>query len=191
MLILPRSANRRKPNSLMIVLAVEGEHTEEQYFKPLRDGKIDLEILSTENGFSAPKHIEKRMDSFLATNRGLEGGEFWLVMDVDRHYALQAVCDRAVGKGYKLAVSNPCFELWLWLHLAEADTSLITCTQLEAALKNALSGYNKSNVPTEKFHPNIETAIRRAKGLSGSAAQPIPAFPGTHVYQLMEHILIS
>jgi RloB-like protein len=191
MLILPRSANKRKPNSLMIVLSVEGEHTEEQYFKPLCDGKIDLEILSTEHGFSAPQHIEERMDSFLATNRGLEGGEFWLVMDVDRHHALQAVCARAVGKGYKLAVSNPCFELWLWLHLADVEMSLTTCTQLEAALKAAVGGYNKSNVPTDAFHPNIEIAIQRAKGLPGSAVQPVPAFPGTHVYELMERILIS
>ena len=191
MLILPRSANTRKPNSLMIVLAVEGEHTEEQYFKPLRGGKIDIEVLSTDAGFSAPQYIEARMDSFLATNRGLEGGEFWLVMDVDRHHALQAVCGRAVEKGYNLAVSNPCFELWLWLHLEDVDVSLTTCTQLEAALKTALGGYNKSNVPTDVFHPNIETAIRRAKVLPGSAAPPIPAFPGTHVYQLMERILIS
>ncbi|WP_395090675.1 RloB family protein [Armatimonas sp.] len=191
MLILPRSANTRKPNSLMIVLAVEGEHTEEQYFKPLRDGKIDLEILSTENGFSAPQHIEKRMDSFLATNRGLEGGEFWLVLDVDRHHALQEVCQRARQKGYHLAVSNPCFELWLWLHLEEVDINQKTCSQLEMALKTRLGGYNKSNLPVEDFHPYMETAIRRAKALPGSHTTPIPIFPGTQIYQLMERILLS
>jgi RloB-like protein len=191
MLILPRSANTRNPNSLMIVLAVEGEHTEEQYFKPLRNGKIDLEILSTENGFSAPQHIEERMDSFLATNRGLVGGEFWLVLDVDRHHALQEVCAQAVQKGYRLAVSNPCFELWLWLHLEEVDNNLKTCSQLETALRSRLGGYNKSNLPVADFHSNISTAIERAKALTGSNISPIPAFPGTQIYQLMEQILTS
>ena len=62
----------------MIVLAVEGAYTEEQYFKPLRHGQIDIEVLAADapHSLSSPQHIEARMDSFLATNRGLEGGEF-------------------------------------------------------------------------------------------------------------------
>lgn len=193
MLILPRSANTRRPNSLMIVLAVEGSHTEEQYFKPLRNGKIDIEVLSTDGEFSpsSPQHVEERMDSFLTLNQSLIGGEFWLVMDVDKHHRLLEVCMRATLKGYKLAVSNPCFELWLWLHHSDVDERFTNCQDLEIALRKALGSYNKSNLVIDSFHPYIATAINRAKALPRNSENPIPSFPGTHVYQLMERILAS
>ncbi|MGC4046478.1 MAG: RloB family protein [Armatimonas sp.] len=175
----------------MIVLAVEGEHTESQYFKPLRNGTLDIEILATEGNDSAPQHIESRMDAFLATNKGLESGDFWLVMDVDRWHQLGEVCQRAQDKGYKTAVSNPCFELWLWLHLANASTTMNTCSKLETALRSYLGSYNKSNLQIDQFHPHIENAMKRARGLSGNQTHPIPSFPGTHIPLLMERILGS
>jgi hypothetical protein len=173
----------------MIVLAAEGECTEEQYFKPLRRAHIDIEILVTDHGYSAPQYVEERMNSFITTNQGLIGGEFWLVMDVDHWHQLADVCQRAHEKGYQTAVSNPCFELWLWLHLADVDTSLDSCTKLEAALKTYPGGYNKSNLQVDRFHPNIAVAMKRAENLLGNGSYPIPEFPGTHVPRLMERIL--
>ena len=194
--ILPRSANSREPNSLMIVLAVEGSDTEGQYFKPLGDGKIDIEILSTPkkgefNGHCSPEHVEKRMDAFLVQTEGLVGGEFWLVMDVDDwpKQKLSKVCQRALSKGYQIAVSNPCFELWLWLHQNEPDETLDKCGKLEKALKKFPGGYNKSRLRVERFHPHIQNAIARSKALSGNDSHPVPGFPGTHVGRLVERIL--
>ncbi len=191
MLILPRSANRRAPNSLMIVLAVEGAYTEEQYFKPLRQGNIDIEVLVADGNLSAPKQVESRMDSFRLMNQGLNGGEFWLVMDVDRwpKVQLEEVCQRAQEKGYQTAVSNPCFELWLWLHLADVDTSLNNGDKLKSALKQFPGGYNEANLQVDRFHPGIQDAMERARNLSGNGSYPVPEFPGTHVPRLMERIL--
>ncbi len=82
-------------------------------------------------------------------------------------------------KGYYLAVSNPCFELWLLLHLNSleeySDTTLqefldnkkVTSnrTRLEMELVLQLGSYNKSNLETSSFLPFIKEAIERAKQL--------------------------
>jgi hypothetical protein len=45
--------------------------------------------------------------------------EVWCVFDVDEHPKLAEARDQANANGIQLAVSNPCFELWLLLHFQE------------------------------------------------------------------------
>lgn len=46
--------------------------------------------------------------------------EVWCVFDTDDHPHLNDAVQMARDNGVELAVSNPCFELWLLLHLRES-----------------------------------------------------------------------
>ncbi len=46
--------------------------------------------------------------------------EVWCVFDIDDHPHVPEARDMALGNGIKLAISNPCFELWILLHFRES-----------------------------------------------------------------------
>ena len=189
---LPRTDHVR--DATLCVVATEGTHTEKQYLEGLFGSlHLKLEVLSTgETGRSAPNHVLARLVDF---NRKYDLGpddERWLMVDVDHNQpqVLSSLCQEAKQRGFGLAVSNPCFEMWLWLHFADPDPADTTCQQLESHLRSTLGSYNKSNLDVSHYTPErIADAIGRAKSLPHNPAQPWPDFPGTHVYQLVEHLL--
>ncbi|MFZ4580430.1 MAG: RloB family protein [Myxococcota bacterium] len=69
-----------------------------------------------------------------AQDRGAEAGEgnarrsprrrVWCVFDRDQHEHFTEACNLAEGCGVQLAVSNPCFELWVLLHFEYRNTAV-------------------------------------------------------------------
>lgn len=59
------------------------------------------------------------------------GDELWICIDTDHwirggHQAeLSQVLQECRSKGYGVAISNPCFEVWLLMHFADVDDSLL------------------------------------------------------------------
>ena len=85
-------------------------------------------------------------------------------------------------------MSNPCFELWLLLHVADVQQPVAQCAGVEARLRAALGGYNKTNVPVEKLLPRVREAISRAKKLD-PGGNGWPQDVGTQVHELVEALL--
>lgn len=50
--------------------------------------------------------------------------EVWVVFDTDEHPNIPRACTEARDVGIGVAVSNPCFELWLILHRRDQTASL-------------------------------------------------------------------
>ncbi|MFM8475480.1 MAG: RloB domain-containing protein [Planctomycetaceae bacterium] len=69
--------------------------------------------------------------------------------------------------GLQVAVSNPCFELWLWLHFKDSP-GVIHRDDLQSRLRGLLGEYDK-NVHMDKFAPHIESAMTRASRLERDA----------------------
>lgn len=121
--LLPRSAYVR--DARLFVIAVEGEREEPWYFDGLvtcgylQTGRIRLVVLPPADGLSAPEHVAARLAAFEAAYALMPADPRWLVVDVDRHHNLQSVLNEAHRQGWQFAVSNPCFEVWLQLHLRE------------------------------------------------------------------------
>ncbi len=44
-----------------------------------------------------------------------------MVVDVDRWENLDEIVSRCIKEGFRAAVSNPCFELWLLLHFRSLE----------------------------------------------------------------------
>ena len=196
----------------LIIIASEGTNTERIYFEDMasseyyRNPRVHVEVLEHDNTASSPKHISLYLDNFkrkyhLALNKD---DELWLVIDRDRWTLaeLSSVASSCQQKHYLLACSNPCFELWLLLHIKSLDdynTSDLDAfaknkhispnrTLLERELLNLLGNYNKTNPDTSKFLPLVDIAISRARDLDTNPTARWPTCLGTRVYKLAESI---
>jgi len=99
----------------LIIIAAEGEKTEKQYFSVFQSLRVQVKVLHTEEGLSAPKHVFARLNEYRRAYDLKGDDQLWLVIDVD-HWPQEMLSEIAAGsvqKRFGLAVSNPCFEVWL------------------------------------------------------------------------------
>ena len=176
----------------LFVIATEGQETEKQYFSLFQNTRVQVKVLSTgPDGLSAPKHVLERLVHFQQEAQLGDEDELWLMVDVDRQRGqfLDEVTQIARESGCHLAISNPCFELWLLLHFAETDPADTDCQSLEKRLQELLDGYNKTKLKLSHYRPHIADAVSRAKSLEHRPNLRWPHFPGTHVYKVVEKLL--
>lgn len=189
--LLPRTEYVR--DAKLFVIAVEGRETEKQYFSLFNSSRVRIVILPAESDDkSAPRYVIERLADYEDQYNLGKDDERWLVWDVDHHRGqfLDEAAQFAQGSHYQLAISNPCFELWLRMHFTDADFSDINCQALKARLKKELGGYNWSNLNLSLYtRENITQAVMRAKALEGDRDTRWPQFPGTHVFKLVEKLL--
>ncbi len=198
--LLPRTTNVR--DSWLCVIATEGQETEKRYFAMFQNSRVEVYILPTlEDNKSSPNYVLDRLELEKEKYDFGPQDQLWLMIDVDRWHTqnkLADVCREAKRRGIGLAVSNPCFELWLWLHYADADAmfddSMFNNDALTGKakyptpkdrLRKLLGSYNESNLDVDKFKPLVNDAVRRAEQLDTDVKALWPAHPGTHVYKVV------
>ena len=162
-------------DSSLIVIATEGSKTEKQYFECFRGARVQVEMLPSEGGRSAPRWVLNRLDRYRREFQIAAQDALWLVIDRDRweERDLSEVASECLRKDYHLAVSNPCFEVWLYLHLKELDEAVTyDGSILVQLLREELGSFNKSNIQSGRFSDGIDAAIRRAEALD------VPRRPG-------------
>ena len=188
--LIDRSYNIR--DAQLFIIATEGAKTEKSYFNIFHDSRIKIEVLATgEANDSAPQHVIERLNEFTHKYDLGEEDTLCLVLDVDRWGAknLSPVCREATQKNYCLAISNPCFEVWLCLHLDDLDPNDKTCKDFKTRLQSILGSYNSSNIDVAPFVKHIEDAVRRAKQLHPDPNENWPLTPGSHIHRVVEMIL--
>ncbi len=188
--LIDRKANVR--DSRLYIIATEGEVTEKQYFEMFKHPRVKVHVLPTQADHkSAPAHLISRLSDFKETYDIAKNDQLWLVFDVDhrKQKELDTVCRLATQKRFQLSISNPCFELWLLLHKADAIPSAGKCGEIEAQLRALMGQYNKTNIDLSQFEPGINDAIRRAKQLDTNRQSRWPADTGTHLYKLVESLI--
>jgi hypothetical protein len=163
----------------LFVVACEGEKREKEYFERLGAGsrRLKIHVLAPDakESLSAPKWLLDRLVHFIEKEGvNIETGDVvWVVMDVDRWkteqlYELANICQQEKW-GY--ALSNPCFEVWLMMHVRNInDVDFSTCKELKHELgKTIRGGYN-----VERFASRITEAISRADAIEDDVNSPIP-----------------
>ncbi len=128
----PRPLNRKISHlrdTKLIIIAAEGRKTEKQYFGIFKNHRVQVVVIPSDDNRSAPEYILARLNGYTEEYQIGENDELWLMVDTDRWGAkkLSEICQEAVKKNYLLAISNPCFEVWLYLHLREIDHTISTC----------------------------------------------------------------
>ena len=69
---------------------------------------------------------------------------------------LSDIATGCLQKGFGLAVSNPCFDIWLYLHRGEIATgSTLTKQQLAQMLKDALGAFNKTKLDLDQYRDHV------------------------------------
>ncbi len=189
--LVPRSNFVR--DARIFVIAVEGEKTEARYFSLFDSDRVHVEVLSAgQDGLSAPRQVIERLVEFEEQFDLGKDDERWLVIDVDRQRPqfLSEATQVAQESGYGLAISNPCFELWLLLHFQEADVVDTDCNAVIERLRPHTGGHNKPRIRLDPYTlAGVRAAIARAKVLEGERETRWPAFPGTHVFKVVEKLL--
>lgn len=179
----------------LFILAVEGRKTEPAYFalfaSPRIKGPIILPSLDNK---SAPQQVRDRLIEHCRAASGLREGfdELWLIIDVDhyeRHGHLDTVAQGAKEHGYRVAVSRPCFEAWLLLHVGDDIDDLASCKAAKKALGEVRTEDRWSAHIDPKILEGVADAVRRARARRESEPEPKaswPSMPGSDVYRLIE-----
>ena len=194
-----RSYKKGEPfrDSRLFVIACEGAAREKAYFERLRPNspRLRFEVISPqmqENdnvGNSSPRWVLDRVVKFIEKEGvNIENGDrIWFVLDVDRWrkalYDIQAECEK---QRWQIALSNPCFEVWLWLHIKEmAESQSITCQDFKAEInKNFAGGYKVEVFTKPEFY---KSALAKAKALD-TASGFMPDLKTSKVYLLLEEL---
>ncbi len=199
---MAKSHNRfqRQPRNLepkrKFVIATEGEKTEKIYFdvwKQKVQRRLVIKVIEAKDGDSSPKLVLKRLEKFLKGRSEYDaknGDEFWIVIDRDEwtEQELLDVYEECLKKQYNLALSNPCFELWLNFH-QKNPKSPKTCAACLKEVKRLLKGkYDKNDYDAAKLIEAVSHAVEKSRQLHEDKTEPYPKDTGTHVYLLVEKI---
>ena len=174
----------------LMVIATEGSHTEGQYFSFFKSSRIQIKILPTTDGKSSPSSVLNRLDQFYK-DYDLDPDDYLvLVIDTDRwlEATLSSVAAECSRKGFTLAVSNPCFELWLHLHFSNDIDQSNSCSDYAEEIRKLLGEYNKANLKQEHYTEEaIKDAIKRSKKLA-NVDDRWPQQHGTDVHKVVKII---
>lgn len=194
---LRRRGPSRAPLPLILVVC-EGEVTEPAYIEGFRlaHGATTVRVRVVSPG-GDPRALVERAAELRDEARGradregddnLAYDEVWCVFDVDAHARLPEARRIAKREAVQLAVSNPCFELWLILHFAEQAAHLHP-RRAGQLLQKHLPGYAK-RIRFDDLAGGYEEATRRAIALDRrhADARTDGANPSTGVYRLTERI---
>jgi len=195
---LRRSKWKTEPRPRMLVCC-EGERTEPSYFNGLkREGHNRLLHIEIQPGGVSPKtlvdfavELKKRAekDARRQGDENLKFDEVWCVFDVDAHPHILDAKQKAEANKVQLAVSNPCFELWLLLHFQD-QRAHIERDRAQAACREHMPAYEKE-VPFGVVFPLYHEAVRRADALHKwqETRECVGENPWTGVYRLTERIM--
>ncbi len=203
----------------LFILSYEGAVTEKKYFQDFRASKYFnnnglIEIVPLQrpkdrgsDPFSVKKLLReaKKEYGFKITD------EFWLIVDRDDWESIHKlsfddlVIECKIEKNFYLAMSNPCFEIWLLLHLKNLsefseEEQVLIFENAKIGNKNHIDillgqlqggdrGYNKRPNPNI-YLPMTRTAIGRAKSIDNLEAD-YPKSIGTHLYKLVEKLIVN
>jgi hypothetical protein len=139
-----------------------------------------------ERAAARKKLAEREAERFRDDN--LKYDEVWCVFDIDEHPNIPDARQQARDNEIELAISNPCFELWLALHFCDQNAH-ITRKATTALLRKHIARYRK-HVAFDLLRPLYDEAVRRAKQLEKQRIENGDAGgnPSTSVYRLTERI---
>jgi hypothetical protein len=143
----------------------EGKITEREYFDGLRS-MHRLPAVRVEGPYSEPSELVQTAIKKRDAASSDPYDEIWCVFDVEYpvRVGLQDTLAIAEEEQFQLALSNPCFELWLILHFKKWSSHLSTsaaCTMAET-----LNGYSEKHIDFSKFADRIAIATSRSEMLN-------------------------
>ncbi len=171
-----RRESQQDPKPLILVVC-EGKATEPEYLESFveacRNPRVSIKAVpaagvpmtivrrAKQEKREAERRAAKERDEYLRYD------QIWGVFDIDDHPDVARAKSMARANDIKLAVSNPCVELWLLLHFAEQPGAKER-RELRRRVKKYLPAYDK-HIDFMECQEGYHDAVRRARGLDESA----------------------
>lgn len=127
-------------------------------------------------------HDETQGGELIGQRDGFD--QVWCVFDVDHHHRTEEAIAKAAQLGINVALSNPCFEIWLLWHF-EDYAKHIDAPGLARRLRK--HGFTGKGVVRGFDYSLVEQAERRVH----HQQQPQPNNPGTGVHRLTAFLRAS
>jgi hypothetical protein len=206
MLLRNKSYQKRAPSrdAKKIFLICEGNVREHDYFAMFRgfDSRIHIEIIvqdTAAGGDNSPTGLFSKAKELFSGSKEdpssklemLDGDELWFVIDTDtwgdKLAKLREACE--VEKGWEVAQSNPCFEVWLYYHFFPKPTTEVGF-EISENWKQLLNRDVLGGFDSKKHYLLIQTAILHASQSYFEAnGQPTPGStqvfrPASSIYQI-------
>ncbi|MGH3291519.1 MAG: RloB family protein [Trebonia sp.] len=193
-----RVATRAIRKTLLIFC--EGERTEPEYLNALKLERairevaaVEIRVAQADSG-AVPLTLVKR--AIEARSRAVsendEVDEFWCVFDVEwpvNHAHLPEARALAEANKINLAVSNPCFEAWLILHLKEHGAWLDNDQAMK--LRRKLDSSTDKGLDPAKYMPHVHEASDRAVKLEERHQRNGTSFPHNNPSSGMHRLIAS
>lgn len=188
-----RRTGGRRPERRTILIFTEGKNSEPDYLRGLKkldhiasSTSVSVEI-SPHHGvpLTLVEHAAERVDD-------PEIDECWVVFDVEwpqHHPHLADALRLAETQGVRVAVSNPCFEIWLILHLD--DHSRFLHNPEAERVSRGLDGRSGKSINPDLYLPHRAIAITRARRLAARHAKNGTRFPEDNPSSSMSDLVES
>jgi RloB-like protein len=175
---LARTVGTREQRWTVLILS-NGERTEVDYFNALKVsgllGPGKIVTVRFRNG--TPYDIVRAAAEVQAYS---DYDEAWAVCDVDT-FDVEAALAESAECGVGLALSQPCFEVWLIFHKSDSCSSFDNADQARRALRKLIPSWNKSNLNFADFVEGVPDAVDRAR----KRGEPPRANPSTAVWRVI------
>lgn len=165
---LRKRQSKRQTNEVILIVC-EGEKTEINYLKQLKDffrlNNVTIDILSSKN--PSPLQVVE----FANRNNKQKYDKVYCVFDKDMHSTFDEALQKCEKYKFEAIVSNPCFEFWILLHFTYTTANFHTdnknspCDKLiNNYLKTHIKDYSKSYKSfTQLIKNRLNQAIENAR----------------------------
>ena len=196
---------RRKPTripKIRFTLFCEGRKMEPEYFRALKN-LYSGSLVSIGDKGRSPITLARKALEFVesngATGRGgrrrnhfEERDEVWVVFDRDEHARFDEAVSLCKANRIGVARSNPCFEVWLILHMADYDRQ-DERARVKREFARLCSGHDQElarNASFEELMAGVECAEVRSEKLNQKREDEGQAYgrPSTTVGELTKAI---
>ncbi|UUE17032.1 RloB family protein [Leuconostoc mesenteroides] len=151
--------SQKRPLLNKILIFVEGP-TESNYFEQLRQNKniSNATVVKILNGQG--DYVDKAEQQIKSFKKSFEINRKILVFDANHqsNSNLQKLITKAKSKGYEVAFSNTCFEVWLLSHFEKMTTGVIEekklCKKITLHLKTKYKKADTNQLATIMSHIN-------------------------------------
>ncbi len=206
MIVTNRRFKREKPSrdAKSLYIFCEGAKRECDYFNYFKemDSRINVEVYKLnphENNSPsgllsiAKKCIVRNKDNPKPKYEFLENDEVWIVFDTDKDKnesrqpqicKVKKFCEPK--KGWSVAQSNPCFEVWLYYHLL-SEKPILEDSEKCSVWKEEVDKLIPGGFDSRKHPLYIETAIQNAEK-NFNSVDDFPAVGSTEVFILAKKI---
>ncbi|MEV0842229.1 RloB family protein [Actinocatenispora sera] len=191
-----RSRMRRRPGGRsprgQFLIFGEGLVTERAYLSALRS-ELRAANMEYTRVPGNPYNIVSRACA-ISSREVAPNDQVWCIFDVESptpHPRIREALELAAKNNIQCAVSNPCFELWLYLHRKDGN-SFATTSDMEQRLCGIFPAYaKKKTIGYSLIKDQFDEAKRRARVLErlhSNPIDPISCNPTTNVWKLVDSL---